>query len=141
MKQHITLEQFLEISEEHQNKLRDMWIPQDNDLYFTQNPQGEWENKVNPVYDDGEYSCIRFDTKEVGNYANKIGDMYPCLTIGKMIEILENKHNGKIDIDFFKEGYDVRVYEETDDCAKVFVFNSYTTELCDALWEAVKEIL
>jgi len=58
-------------------------------------------------------------------------DYSPQLTIGQMIEFLENEVNFNLDYSSLDNTWGVRLGEKE-------VGNK---ELCDALWEAVKEVL
>jgi hypothetical protein len=120
MKQHITVEQLFELQdytlaevmdEEFQNAVRDI--------------------NCNPYMSDTEKD-------------NLIEVLAEQVTIGKMIEILSSKYDV---VDYsdnreFGMGYTVSCitfdsYDWCDDEHREYIAN----ELCDALWEAVKEVL
>lgn len=91
MKQHITEEQYFELSQDDRNKLDDWYVK----TYFEEG---------------------RFYT-----------DVFPYLTIGEMIEFLE--HNKK----------SIGCFKRTDE-GSIVKYNN-RKEICDNLWEAVKEVL
>lgn len=60
----------------------------------------------------------------------------PLLSIGQMIEFLEMKSNGH----FPGQNWHEYVIKETEECGDILIPYS-VDELCDSLWEAVKQIL
>lgn len=72
MKQHITVEQLKELTEEQKQRLKDWWKPGAGDFYV--------------VWDDH----VALTTKESKEYINK-ENCTPLLSIGQMIELLHKK--------------------------------------------------
>ncbi len=183
MKQHITVENLMELTEYQRDRLNDLWIPQKYDLaagflckdaenneydifefvighvniggqrsgyYMTMinlealKSLGTQEDAAEPEEeaDIEEYSeeDFTFQYERPDIYGKE--DCMPLLNIGQMLEIL-NKcgyGNGNFYVNFQKEtdGYGVgRNIEEYTD----FGPDYNGEELCDALWEAVKEAL
>lgn len=183
MKQHITVENLMELTEYQRDRLNDLWTPQKYDLaagflckdaenneydifefvignvnigetrsgyYMTimnlealrswgtqEDTEGNEEEADMEEYNEEDFI---FEYERPDIYSK--GDCMPLLGIGQMIEIL-NKcgyGNGNFYINFQKEtdGYGVgRNIEEYID----FGTDYNGEELCDALWEAVKEVL
>jgi len=112
MKRRITVEQLQELTEEQQQRLREWWKPEHGDWYLQ-------------YWIDDEPSLLIYDSHTY------LDDMFlPLLDIGQMIELLSEK--GMVGI------------EQWNGYWKAFYRNSLQThkgELCDALWQAVKEVL
>lgn len=91
MKKNITKEQFLKLTDEQKNKIRDMWQPEYGDFYFQKSrcriTRNEWEDKI-PIYDDGEYSSPDYVSKMMYDWTGTGDKMYPCFNIMQMAEIL-----------------------------------------------------
>ena len=125
MKQHITIEQLNELSANGKEKLREWWKPKIGDIHT--------EGTVTEIVDDdnGFYLCYGFDGD---GFRYKKEEIFPLLSIGQMIEYL------------FDEGlsYAPVMFPCTDGKNKLYTVgkqNNEPKELCDALWEAVKEVL
>lgn len=129
MKQHIAIEQLTELSPGARNKLKDWWTPQDGDLVVYWG--GRWKKFYGPQvvelhHDCGSYECCGYDFEKDKN-------SYPLLSIGQMIEFLAdsdyllNITQGQLSHQYYV--WDRR--REKGDQA----------ELCDALWQAVKQVL
>lgn len=116
MKQHITWDQFIELSYEQVAKLQKLI----NQKYHLVIDIDDWEKIKNHryVFEDGTESNIH--TSYIG-FLDKT-------TIGKMIEILE-EHDIEWYDRIFAVDYDHDIYK------------TYEGELCDELWEEVKRAL
>lgn len=122
MKLHISVDDLNELTEEQKEKLRGMW---------------NYE-KYQQVYDEMYEKIITIRDK---NYY----DLYkhrllPLLNIGQMIEILHISYKGRYLLyDIFKGlvGIDGRAFKEVGKGGEW----EEGIELCDALWQAVKNIL
>jgi|SRR3972149_466892 len=121
MKQRIDKEQVLSLTDEQKVKLRELWEPKEGDFFYF------------PIYGEcyyGEY---------MGGYSNEAfvpnADSLPLLSIGQMIEILHRK-NLQITLE---QGRDYAVSFFLGFIPKEYRFQD--KELCDALWEALKEVL
>jgi len=112
MKQHITLEQLNELREKQKEKLI---------KWYKIQPEQLWTLKENLPNSSYYWSGFRILEEMKHNE-----DMLPVFSIGQMIEFLEPhlkmtiEH--EVDMWFVDDYYNER-------------------ELCDALWEAVKEVL
>lgn len=112
MKQYITIEQLNELSYDAKRALRKWWKPKLGDWYVCEHPA--WSKTP------------ALATYKHHAWKSKRG--YPLLSIGQMIEFL-NEHPEKFDLSKrgqWGDGY--------------FDFN-WDGELCDMLWEQVKEVL
>lgn len=110
MKQHITIDQLLELSPKAKKKL-ELWCFEKR--YFTRHPV------------PGEPA--RFSTTDT--YENFVVDP-PLPSIGQMIEFFDGKCNLKLE-------QDLKYWTVKTSNGRFFQH----FELCDALWEAVKEVL
>jgi hypothetical protein len=123
MKLHINQEQLNELSDKGKERLREWW--ENSDLY--------------PELDD---DFVHLYIPE--------GNMYPLLSIGQMIEFLDeySKKDWKIDTNFHddlincKDHLGLHEYEVrwANDKGQIG-FVSESNILSDALWKAVKEVL
>jgi hypothetical protein len=113
MKRRITAEQLQKLTNEQKQKLRDWWgVPNYGDFYADINI--------------GEGCWMDPNRKPV----QTINNCLPLLDIGQMIELLGDKWVEK-------------VYYALENIVDggCDILKNYEGELCDALWEAVKEIL
>ncbi len=130
MKQNITIEQLNELSDKGKERLRDWWKPTGLELIIYQFSKG-WEETEN--YPDGEYGCL----VEPDHPENK-GNALPRLSIGQMIEFLDEYDPSSIGA----EGGYWWDYVLTISDNQIVPSGGYNENfLCDALWQAVKEIL
>lgn len=109
MKQHITPEQLNELSKEGKKKLRTWWKPQVGDVYLSE------DNTIEVIF------CCEDEIEE---------EVLPLLSIGQMIEYLDDSLTNDFVIDFV--GLQLRY--------KNFWY-PFKENLRDALWEATKEKL
>lgn len=136
MKQRITTEQLQELTEEQKQKLRDWWEPQEGDWFSYQdeerliihnNHYGLWSS--NPNRDKQDWPK--------GEEKNAL----PLLSIGQMIELLHKRTtNGVMLIESNWYEYDItfeNIQRWEVDMGKT---NKEGNELCDALWEAIKQV-
>jgi hypothetical protein len=144
MKQRITVEQWKELSLKAREKLREWWKPQQYgyDVFLEvkyHKIHGEWIPTKGSYYkvevideDNADYYSFPYEIKE---YCGGQWRMYPLLSIGQMIEFLSGfiRTDGRMSI--------------VDNMFNVAVGDGHTcvvawdTNLCDALWEEVKEVL
>lgn len=139
MKQRITVEQLQELSDEQKKRLREWWKPQEGD-FITDGSEtlsiGDvcTPSKTGNMYDGGCGCCSN-------NYG--IGNFLLIPNIGQMIEILNVRTTtdwGIVNYNDSCQAYHVYLgysLESASDNKKCWLEN----ELCDALWEAVKEVL
>ncbi len=136
MKQHVTIDQLNELSEKGKKKLQDWWTPEIGDIYCAvHNFAGNIEYSRPVVIEYEEHTMESFNVEDITDKD------YPLLSIGQMIEFL--KDNLMVDCNAFidvcynqKRGW----YAEAgyNDNGK---YMGESEELCDALWEACKEVL
>jgi len=131
MKQRITPDQLLELTEEQQNKLRDLWEPCDGDFIYNKKHNHPEFLEVAPMPGCGDYLKHR-------------DKFLPLLSIGQMIEMLfycnlTNKYYSTSLI------IDVNKYRPTIYCGnknyEAGDSECENDELCDAIWQAVKAVL
>lgn len=140
MKQHITVEQLNELTDEQKNKLRQLWKPQEGDFITSDKDDririiGK-DNRNNgfaiglfPYCDDEIHACN----------TERLDKCFPLLSIGRMIELLESEYQTVYTSKHIPDGmFKTTVYKvffKKDGCG------FWGETLCDALWEAVKTIL
>jgi len=145
MKQHITREQFNELSDKGKDRLREWWEPNYGDRYTMIELKVNGKPRKNQklyeftVYEDDEYGWK--DPKEYCEY----WITYPLLSIGQMIEFLdEEQEKGSEVVTWImlskgSHSWSVGTFGNT------FMgnngINTECPELCDALWDCVKEVL
>lgn len=125
MKHRITPEQLSELTIEQQQKLRDWWKPERGDMMIDKLSReipvsASWKelNRIHSFAEPG--------------YVNKFDECLPLLSIGQMIELLDNENK---DISF-NQDCTIPV------CQLCVDGKDYRAkELCDALFEAIKEVL
>ena len=131
MKQFITIDQLSELSDQAKQRL------------------GEWIHR-NPSFvpldlplKDQSYQVIWTEPKTPNNKTYWL----PLLSIGQMIEFLDNHNSYEVlgepyDGGFICKGYrGEHIRWEVTPSGKAFPERYVAEELCDSLWEAVKEIL
>ena len=135
MKLRIETSQLNELSDAQKQKLRELWEPQVGDFATI---DGDDENILMAIYDVG-MGCIDVN----GGLRNDIDKEYltPILSIGQMIEILSEI---LLDISIVPKSLlaEKRLWSITITFRKTTFMKSFEgLELCDILWQAVKEIL
>jgi hypothetical protein len=141
MKQHITIEQLKELSEKGKERLRKWWEPKKYDLIVTHSDYlGKDGFQIGFFVSDYGYlnSGYRIDGEYTNGYREK-NDCLPLLSIGQMIEFLE-EHEFYNFLSIEKTGTNWTVWIEEADLTRDKV-GRYQSELCDALWEAVKLVI
>lgn len=133
VKRRITPEQLQKLTEEQKQKLRNLWEPLEGDWFLSMlisKAQSLYSTSADP------FECCVPDKDN--------GDL-PLLDIGQMIEMLREEYP---DLDL----YVLTNYAGTSVWKGIGKFDGYKAEsderigfdkneLCDALWEAVKQIL
>lgn len=156
MKQHITVEQLNELSEKGKEKLRKWWKPEYGDYYayHRHTYKGIWKYSEHIYIDQMGYDIV---DPTIGS-DNEPGERdYPLLSIGQMIEFLDDDLDSieyeKMPDEYYGNleypRYEVSIcnHEKHIICTecgkdKTGCYKFYSNiELCDALWEAVKEVL
>ena len=126
MKRRITVEQLQELTEEQQQRLREWWKPQYQDVY------AEY---------DGCLDCYEEMTATYPKQPDQ-NDL-PLLDIGQMIELLDNNSISEKEFAISHVKHGAEYYYEVlaiDKNERYETFES-AEELVDALWQAVKQIL
>ena len=128
MKQHITTKQLNELSEKEREKLRKWWKPKDGNFYSVM-------EKDKFMGGDVLYGLSDVDWLKENN-------SLPLLSIGQMIEFLVEKQDKgwrDLHIEMLHDRWGVGTCYDND--IPKWKFKNDKGELCDALWEAVKEVL
>ncbi len=114
MKQRITREQLLELIPEQQKKLQSLWKPTVGDVITGTTVYGTLK-----IFDIvGDIDDCELPSYNDSSWTYRPGDCLPLLSIGQMIELLGQ--------------------EET---RRTIIRRWHGNELCDALWEATKNLL
>ena len=125
MKRRITIEQLQELTQEQQEKLREWWLPEYGDWYLRVTPKGVIDSAPF-LFNLGDFQLINYKEFKM-----------PLMDIGQMIQLLEphykqNEAHGCFVWKLLNGHHQVFVDKTNKPCKK---------ELCDALWEAIKEAL
>lgn len=142
MKQHITIDDLNKLSDKGKERLRKWWKPEygDNYAYHKYTHKGIWKYEEHIYVDEIGYDLI--DPTIASDIIPNKRD-YPLLSIGQMIEFLDEYTNNK---GWFMQniyltaigGYTLeKPKEEGYWIARLL----QTLELCDVLWEACIEKL
>lgn len=123
MKQRITIEQLNELTEEQKVNLREWWKPQSGDV-LNSIKCGE----VVFVYADGQ-DRLNFDSDGYEWDIKK--NCLPLISAGQMIELLD---------DIFQKDKSIEHDKMQININKTILWIG-NSQLCDALWLAVKEVL
>lgn len=182
MKQHITVENLMELTEYQRDRLNDLWTPQKYDLaagflckdaesneydifefvigrvnigetrsgyYMTlvnleaardmgiQEEAAQEAAEVEEEYNEEDF-IYEYERPDIYGKA----DCMPLLSIGHMLELLDKcgYGNGSFYVNFHKEADGCGVGKNIEEYID-YGMDYDGKELCDALWEAVKEIL
>ena len=131
MRQRITVENLKELSPEQQEKLRTWWNVQESDLFAYIG----LINTSNKIVIDVDREGYMYDGRD---WFPKM-DCLPLLSIGQMIELLQdNIRDTRWDPD---EENSIQIYRDGDWGRKSHRVSLLDDEICNSLWQAVKEIL
>ena len=111
MKQRITPADLEVLTDTQKQRLRELWEPQVGDFIITTG--NVWITYI--IVNASNMSSLAFINSGIGVFGNSKDNCLPLLSIGQMIEIVGNG---------FFDANNIDIYE-----------------LCDALWQAVKELL
>lgn len=125
MKQHISIEQLNELTPKGKDNLRKWWKPQLGDWVCITRGIKNIKQHVDLNYEDSEWGYLIEPGEKPSSHE------LPLLSIGQMIEFLGEERVKNT----FTENYPGYEYNE------LRWVKWSETELCDALWEAVKEVL
>jgi len=128
VKQRITIEQLNELSDAQKQRLRELWKPQDGDFIYSAKHGHPEFLEVAPM-------------RGYGDYLKNRDKSLPLLNIGQMIEILSEI---LLDISIVPKSLltDKKLWSITITFRETTFMKSFEkSELCDALWQATKEIL
>lgn len=127
MKQYITSLQYIELTDEQQKRLKGIWKPNIHDIVVFENT-----GMIRSLEVGGDVKYTQKHKEET----------IPLLSIGQMIEILDAycKSNNYYDYSFWNDELDGKWHVSLWMNRKEGLeFDE--TELCDALWKAIKAIL
>lgn len=126
MKKHITVEQLNELSDKGKRRLRKWWKPTFGDKIYYEKKSIEYWFDNDDKYNMDNWKNLGWGIAHKEPKPKQYKDhRLPLLSIGQMIEFLR---------DSSYEGSSYFGANETD-------VQHQGKELCDALWEAVKEVL
>jgi hypothetical protein len=123
MKQRITIDDLNMLTEAQKQALREWWRPQFGDVFYFPNEK--------------EPEMHTMDRTWILVFGRNDLEAYPLLSVGQMIELLSSKVE-YLTMQHYGSGYTV-VYEKYDMLKEDFHYDN--PELCDALFEAVKQVL
>lgn len=123
MKQHISIKQLNELSEKGRKKLRKWWKPQVGDCFVIL-----YDNTTPRSIGNTIYVCTKTDIMRGGVASTP--SFLPLLSIGKTIEFLGDKYV------ITNRNASWRVWDRNGKHRMI-----ENKILCDALWEACKEVL
>lgn len=144
MKKHISVADFMQLTGNQQEYLRDIWTPRQNDLFFIKKDgYSKMMERPYPIYtEDGkEHIEVKTIFNEREHYNAKL---YPCFTIGDMIEILYGLKKGLYiernegETDLCVEISRRSEEDEIGNTTEIVDFSQDKDNLCDALWESIK---
>ena len=121
MKRRIIVEQLQELTEEQQQRLREWWKPQYQDVY------AEY---------DGCLDCYEEMTATYPKQPDQ-NDL-PLLDIGQMIELITDKQNSLCLVYYYGENAELH---DTPGDYNYYPAKAEGKEICDCLWQAVKQVL
>jgi hypothetical protein len=121
MKQIITVEQLMELTEEQKQRLRELWKREFGDVFYITDYKDNKEAQMQVM--DRVWQLIVKDYRK---------EFLPLLSIGQMIELLI-QHHGEYWSDSISK-INGTTYSKN-------IYFTYEDELCDALWQAVKQVL
>ena len=145
MKQHITVKQLNELSEKGKERLREWWKPELGDKFVQKHYHEQKKKVIEQVFvecDGWHCSNCEGDTP----YSGKLD--LPLLSIGQMIEFLDNQNE-------IEDSETLNLFTDYDSghvkCwviqklnfkgDQIYCFASHKANLCDVLWEAVRQVL
>lgn len=137
MKQRITADRLKELTELQQEQLKELYFPNDGDwIYRPVNGDTGFYGEV--IYSDG-YQFEKLEPEKTD---------LPLLTVGQMIEIIENQYGGrlgslsKFDNSRLMTTYHIDIISGSFSYRSETVYASRTTEkFADVLWAIIKKIL
>jgi hypothetical protein len=133
MKRRITEEQLMELTDEQKQRLREWWKIGKGDIFHSTHFSGLYDYHI--AIDVYNYTILDWIT---GVELDK-DTCLPLLDIGQMIDLLTQREGFP---NLYISNYPgVKTWELTYICNPNIEAEIETTELCDALWESVKQVL
>ena len=136
MKQYIIISQLNELTDKQKEKLREWWKPQYGDKYawhdgYVIEDEFNWNDGY--LESNQEYFVMTEEGKA----------LYPLLSIGRMIEFLEDHEDFEDTTLGITENWYEKIFfsSPTKVSGNFRVRKGLSGELCDNLWELVKEVL
>lgn len=132
----ITVEQFLKADVKVQNAILKWWKPSVGDLVSTKdnNKYCVIDNFVEAI------NCCSLNLYNSINCTVTKNEVVPLLTEGQLIELIENKLGGRINIGYLPMGYDIKMWD--DDFSRVLLyFSELGHDLLQALWQVAIKII
>jgi hypothetical protein len=121
VKQRITVEQYKELTDKQKSILLQWWKPYKFDIIYWHVLESE------ETYEDSVWRCAK---KE---------ELIPLLSIGQLIELLHDK--GSFNSEKPLEAKFNTSFTQNQTITIDWFGRTADTELCDSLWEAVRDIL
>ena len=131
MRQRITVENLAELSPEQQEKIKKLWKPKEWDLALISQ---SWGSTIGLFMGFGGENLHFHNVSSVPK-----NTCLPLLSIGQMIELLqENIRDIRLDPDGENS---IQIYKDGDWGRKSYYVSLLNNDICNNLWQAVKEIL
>lgn len=134
MKKHITTEQLDELNEYQRHELWEVWEPREGDYIanrWTENRQ--YEVFINHMHKPRNKSKQELLVSEKKYYLHFLP------TVDQMLQILKNKSIGEIYIENRGDYWTVSI--NLPNFNGVSLVKKEAPQLCDALWEIIKDVL
>ncbi len=145
MKHRISVDDLWKLAPEQREKLWEWWQPKEEDIIYAMNVPfyGVLVETVYSIDKKGRLVCLGEDY-DAGNVHEK-DECLPLLSIGQMIELLEGRYN-EVSFGYNDSGCFWSVNRGVRGVGNMLIERMGVTttaadELCDALWEAVRETL
>lgn len=135
----ITAEQFLDQPEEIQEVFLKWWKPQFGDIFATKKIYDEIDIIIN--YKNGNiYGIINTFECIHDNYVDMTLIPFPLLTEGQIRKFIEERKNGKIDLNHGIKGYSISVYKSKNVMELIDSLDTKEHDLLQAYWQVACKI-
>jgi hypothetical protein len=153
MKNHITVDQFKELTDSEKKIVQDGWKPEDGDWYYkittVKLPDGLYDTHedIDVIHDacagefgEGVNIMKQTNMDKDGTILIKI-DVYPLLSVDRLVELLGSPLMVKWNSEFHGSKFDVSFVAHLPDKLTILSLEESirlesADELCDALWRA-----